>query len=94
MPEKTVRPDATAELTAALADRILVIDGAMGTLIQGHGLGEEEYRGAHFGDHHRDLKGNSDLLSVTAEGVSPYLLEAWTRRAAEDLSSIWSATAS
>jgi hypothetical protein len=41
--------------------------------------------GAGHGDH---------LLSVTAEGVSPYLLEAWTRRAAEDLSSIWSATAS
>jgi hypothetical protein len=40
--------------------------------------------GATHGDH---------LLSVTAEGVSPYLLEAWTRRAAEDLRSIWSAAA-
>ena len=69
MPETTARPDATAELTATLADRILVIDGAMGTLIQGHGLGEEDYRGEQFRDHAKDLKGNSDLLSVTQPDV-------------------------
>ena len=70
MPETpNVRPDATAEITATLAERVLVIDGAMGTLIQGHGLDEDDYRGKQFADHGHDLKGNSDLLSVTQPDV-------------------------
>ncbi len=70
MPESpNVRPDATAEISAALTERILVIDGAMGTLIQGHGLGEDDYRGTRFADHGHDVKGNSDLLSVTQPDV-------------------------
>ena len=60
-----VRPDATAELTALLAERILVIDGAMGTMIQRHTPGEAEYRGTRFADFHLDVKGNSDLLVLT-----------------------------
>ncbi|GGO91800.1 5-methyltetrahydrofolate--homocysteine methyltransferase MetH [Nocardioides phosphati] len=60
-----VRPDATAELTALLAERILVIDGAMGTMIQRHTPGEAEYRGERFKDFHLDVKGNSDLLVLT-----------------------------
>lgn len=60
-----LRPDATAALTAALRDRILVIDGAMGTLIQGLGLGESDFRGERFADWAQDLKGNNDLLSLT-----------------------------
>ncbi|MGB2698918.1 MAG: homocysteine S-methyltransferase family protein, partial [Candidatus Phosphoribacter baldrii] len=59
------RPDATAELTRALQTRILVLDGAMGTLIQRHELGEADYRGARFADWGQDLKGNNDLLTIT-----------------------------
>ena len=60
-----VRPDVTEELTAALRDRILVLDGAMGTMIQRHRLDEADYRGERFADWPSDLKGNNDLLSLT-----------------------------
>ena len=63
------RPDATDALTRILHERILVIDGAMGTLIQGHGLGEEDYRGAPYAEHGHDLKGDSDILSVTQPDI-------------------------
>ncbi|MFL6078934.1 MAG: methionine synthase [Ornithinibacter sp.] len=59
------RPDATADLTASLRERVLVLDGAMATMIQGHGLSEADYRGARFADHGSDLQGNNDLLSLT-----------------------------
>ncbi len=52
-----------------LRERILVIDGAMGTMIQGYGLSEDDYRGDAFAEHDRDLKGNSDLLSITRPEV-------------------------
>ena len=45
--------------------RILILDGAMGTMIQTHKLGEAEYRGARFASHAHDLKGNNDLLVLT-----------------------------
>ncbi len=48
-----------------LAERILVLDGAMGTMIQRHRLTEEQYRGTQFSTHPQSLKGNNDLLSVT-----------------------------
>lgn len=54
-----------AQLKNALQDRILVLDGAMGTMIQGFGLTEDDYRGDRFADWERDLKGNNDLLSLT-----------------------------
>ena len=59
------RLDATAALTQALTQRILVIDGAMGTAIQGHGLTEADYRGDRFRDWSSDLRGNNDLLTLT-----------------------------
>ena len=65
VPVPAVRPDATAALTQALRERILVLDGAMGTLIQGHQLGEADYRGPRFADWGQDLRGNNDLLSLT-----------------------------
>jgi 5-methyltetrahydrofolate--homocysteine methyltransferase len=64
-----VRPDATEALTALLGERILVIDGAMGTMIQGHGLDETGYRGERFADWDRDVRGNSDLLSLTQPDI-------------------------
>ncbi|PZF72956.1 homocysteine S-methyltransferase family protein [Taibaiella soli] len=52
-------------LTGLLEQRILIIDGAMGTMIQRHKLQEEDYRGERFKDWHIDLKGNNDLLCLT-----------------------------
>ena len=54
-----------AQLARIAAERILVIDGAMGTMIQGYKLGEADYRGARFADWAHDLKGNNDLLVLT-----------------------------
>ena len=48
-----------------LAERILVLDGAMGTMIQEKGLDEVDFRGKRFANHPIDLKGNNDLLSLT-----------------------------
>ena len=49
----------------ALKEKILIIDGAMGTMIQRHKLEEKDYRGERFKDWHTDVKGNNDLLSIT-----------------------------
>jgi len=56
-------------LRAALARRILVLDGAMGTMIQQHRLGENDYRGERFRAHARPLQGNPDVLSLTRPDV-------------------------
>ena len=53
----------------AAQQRILVLDGAMGTMIQRHSLEEEHFRGARFADWHTDLKGNNDLLSLTQPDI-------------------------
>ncbi len=60
-----VRPDATEQLSEALRQRIMVIDGAMGTMIQRHAPGESEYRGDRFAEWTQDIKGNSDILVLT-----------------------------
>ena len=52
-----------------LEKRILVIDGAMGTMIQRHKLEEADYRGERFKDWHLDVKGNNDLLSITQPDI-------------------------
>src|SRR3954447_8967522 len=64
-----LRPDATAELTALLRQRILVLDGAMGTAIQQERPAESTYRGERFADWPSDLRGNNDLLSITAPEI-------------------------
>ena len=56
-------------LEQALQQRILVLDGAMGTMIQAVGLVEDDDRGERFASHHKDLKGNNDLLSLTRPDV-------------------------
>ena len=53
------------DIRKELQNRILIIDGAMGTMIQRHKLSEADYRGERFKDWHRDVKGNNDLLSIT-----------------------------
>ena len=56
-------------LMQLLEERIVLLDGAMGTMIQGYGLAEEDYRGDRFSDWQRDLKGNNDLLTLTRPAV-------------------------
>ena len=56
-------------LQAELSDRILFLDGAMGTMIQAHRLSEADYRGERFRDWPRELKGNNDLLSLTQPAI-------------------------
>jgi 5-methyltetrahydrofolate--homocysteine methyltransferase len=63
------QPDRSAELRALLAQRILILDGAMGTMVQRHGLVEADYRGSRFAAHGKDLKGNNDLLCMTRPDV-------------------------
>jgi len=58
-----------AELPALLARRIVIIDGAMGTMIQRYKLGEADFRGERFKDHPKDLKGNNELLQFTQAQV-------------------------
>ncbi|MFQ5983015.1 MAG: methionine synthase, partial [Woeseiaceae bacterium] len=56
-------------LRRALSERILLLDGAMGTMIQNLRLGEDDFRGDRFRNWERDLKGNNDLLSITRPHV-------------------------
>ncbi|MBK7379111.1 MAG: methionine synthase [Ignavibacteriales bacterium] len=53
------------QLKKQISKRILVLDGAMGTMIQRHKLTEEQFRGERFKDHPHDLKGNNDILCIT-----------------------------
>ncbi len=57
--------DRTKKLYKAIQERILILDGAMGSLIQTYKLEEEDYRGERFKDYHMPIKGNNDLLSIT-----------------------------
>jgi 5-methyltetrahydrofolate--homocysteine methyltransferase len=57
------------DFRARLEERILILDGAMGTMIQRHGLSEADYRGERFAEWPRDLKGNNDLLVLTKPEV-------------------------
>jgi len=58
-----------ADIKKILNERILVLDGAMGTMIQRHKLEEEDFRGERFKDHAHSLKGNNDLLSLTRPDI-------------------------
>lgn len=58
-----------ANIKDELEKRILIIDGAMGTMIQQYNLEEKDFRGKRFADFHKDLKGNNDLLSITRPDV-------------------------
>ncbi|HET9471331.1 MAG TPA: homocysteine S-methyltransferase family protein, partial [Usitatibacter sp.] len=63
------RPSRIAALHDALKQRILVLDGAMGTMIQRRGLTEADFRGERFRAHGKDLRGNNDLLNLTRPDV-------------------------
>ena len=57
--------DRIAQLSSLLKERIVILDGAMGTMIQGYKFDEQDFRGKRFADHPCDLKGNNDLLILT-----------------------------
>ena len=57
--------DIRAQIEDLLRERILVLDGAWGVLLQGRGLTEAEFRGDRFRDHPSDIKGDPDLLNLT-----------------------------
>ena len=59
----------TSQFEQLLQERILLLDGAMGTMIQSYKLEEADYRGERFVDHPCDLKGNNDLLSLTRPDI-------------------------
>ena len=61
--------DRTADLQTLMAERILVLDGAMGTMIQQERLSEEQFRGERFRGWERELRGNNDLLTLTQPGL-------------------------
>ena len=64
-----LQPDRSTELRELLEQRLLILDGAMGTMVQRHGLVEADYRGSRFAAHGKDLKGNNDLLCITRPDV-------------------------
>jgi 5-methyltetrahydrofolate--homocysteine methyltransferase len=70
-------------LKALLKKRILVLDGAMGTMIQRHKLQEEDFRGERFKNHSRDLKGNNDLLSITRPEIIQNIHRAYLEAGAD-----------
>lgn len=59
----------SSQIEDILKERIMVLDGAMGTMIQRHTLTEEDFRGERFKDHKHPLKGNNDLLSLTRPDI-------------------------
>src|SRR3954466_12274842 len=63
------RSSRIAALHDALKQRILVLDGAMGTMVQRYALTEEQFRGERFRDFKKDLRGNNDLLTLTRPDV-------------------------
>ncbi len=80
VPTPLPKRDARASLTATATDRILIIDGAMGTMIQKHKLDEAAFRGQRFVDWPQDLRGNNDVLNLTQPdiigGIHPEYLKA------------------
>src|SRR5690242_3253232 len=77
--------DCSQRLRELLARRILLLDGAMGTMIQAHELGEADFRGARFAEHPKDLKGNNDLLTLTRPDIIAGIHQAYLDAGADIL---------
>lgn len=73
----------TATLTQRLAERILILDGGMGTMLQNAQLSEEDFRGERFSDWPSDLKGNNDLLALTCPDVVARIHRAYLEAGAD-----------
>lgn len=79
------RAQRISHLRQALKQRILLLDGAMGTMIQRHKLDEAAYRGSRFADWHSDLKGNNDLLAITQSEIIQSIHEEYLAAGADIL---------
>ncbi|HBS32348.1 MAG TPA: 5-methyltetrahydrofolate--homocysteine methyltransferase [Parvularcula sp.] len=77
------RPERISALKAALAERIITLDGAAGTFIQSYGLDEAGYRGSRFGDWPSDVKGNNDLLILSRPEIVAEMHRAYLAAGAE-----------
>ena len=82
----TMQPDRTAELSALLEKRILLLDGAMGTMIQGYKLDEAGYRGSCLAGHDHDVKGDNDILALTQPDVVRAIHNAYLEAGADIIS--------
>ena len=81
---KSPRPYTRAQaLPALLGQRIVILDGAMGTMLQRRGLTEADFRGERFRDHPRDLKGNNEVLQFTRPGAVTEVHEAYLAAGAD-----------
>src|SRR5690606_11003013 len=69
----------------AIKERILILDGGMGTMIQSYKLKEADYRGARFAEYHMDIAGNNDLLSITKPEVIRDKQRAYLEAGADNL---------
>jgi 5-methyltetrahydrofolate--homocysteine methyltransferase len=76
-------PDTAARLAQLMDRRILVLDGAMGTMIQGYRLGEADYRGSCLAGHSHDVKGDNDLLALTRPDVIHAIHDAYLEAGAD-----------
>ena len=70
-------------LKELLAERIVVLDGAWGVLLQGRGLSEAEFRGERFADHDRDVRGDPDLLNLTQPQIVSEIHRAYLEAGAD-----------
>jgi 5-methyltetrahydrofolate--homocysteine methyltransferase len=75
--------DVRTRLETTLAERIMVLDGAWGVLLQGWGLTEQDFRGARFGEHQQDVKGDPDLLNLTRPDIVTSIHEAYFEAGAD-----------
>jgi 5-methyltetrahydrofolate--homocysteine methyltransferase len=75
--------DIESQLRELLTHRILMLDGAMGTMIQRYKLSEADFRGARFADHPIDVRGNNDLLSLTRPDVVREIHQAYLHAGAD-----------
>ena len=75
--------DARERLETAIAERIVILDGAWGVLLQGSGLEESDFRGERFQDHDRDVKGDPDLLNLSRPDIVTSVHDAYFEAGAD-----------
>jgi len=79
----TAHAETLSGLEALLAERIVVLDGSWGVLLQGRGLTEQEFRGERFHDHPRDVKGDPDILNLTHPDIVSEIHHEYLRAGAD-----------
>ena len=75
----------TQSIERILTERILVLDGAMGTMIQAEGLGESDFRGERLKDHHKEVRGNNELINLARPDILRKIHDAFLEAGADIL---------